>query len=144
MTNITPDNLALEKKAQNKASASAQKKLDGIQKKGQKDNANENKKFQSQEKKLQQNLSKVQGNFDKQKGKKGEQKAAQNLAKAKATVANLPAEHKARINKLYKQAMGSMAKNRASLDKGLTKAHTDQFDASGKAKAHQSSKYRIL
>ena len=74
----------------------------------------------------------------KEKGKKGEGKATKELAKHQAVLSSLPVKEKAKLDELHQKAMKAMAKDRGNLDKGLQKAHSNQFKADGTAKDHPS------
>ena len=136
----TIDNLKLEAKGQMKAAAAAQKNVQKVESQYNKGIENENKRLANDERNANKHLAKAQREFAKQKGRKSEGRAFQNLAKDQAAVSRVTQQHDSRLQRLGQKTTNDLGKNNRNLEKGLTKAHNDNFDSSGKAKEHLNSK----
>ncbi|MCJ1411230.1 hypothetical protein MMC19_005318 [Ptychographa xylographoides] len=143
------DDLASEKKAQDKAAANALKGVDKAQSDAQKQTAKEEKgaakataKAEKGEQKAEADLTKT----EKDKGKPGKagksyEKAEANEKKAEANVDKTKTNDAANKAKIGQKEDKSIAKTGQNLDKADTKAHTDQFGDKGArlAKSHPSA-----
>ena len=138
------DNLKLETKGQMKAAAAAQKNIQKVESQYNKGIENENKRLAKDERNANNHLAKAQREFAKQKGRKSEGRAAQNLAKDQAAVSRVTQQYGTRLQQLGQKTSNELGKNNRNLEKGLTKAHNDNFDSTGKAKQHLNSKPKAL
>lgn len=120
----------------------AQKNVQKAQSQYNKDIENENKKLAKDERNANNHLAKAQREFSKQKGRKSEGKARENLAKDQFAAVRVSKEHDKRLQQLGQKTSNELGKNSRNLEKGLTKAHNDNFDANGKAKQHLNSEWR--
>ena len=146
---LLTDDLASEKKAQDKAAANAVKGVDKAESKAQKDDAKEEKKEQKDEAKANKGLEKAEANAakdDKDKGKPGKagkayNKAEDKLKKAEEGVDKTESNGQNAIKKINSKEDKDISKTGQKLDKADTKAHTDQFGATGArlAKSHPSA-----
>ncbi|MCJ1387579.1 hypothetical protein MMC18_000422 [Xylographa bjoerkii] len=143
------DDLASEKKAQDKAAANAVKGVDKSESKAEKDAAKEEKKEQKSEAKADKGLEKAQANAakeEKDKGKSGKagkayNKAENDLKKAEGGVDKTKANGANAIKNVDSKEDKDISKTGQKLDKAETKAHTDQFGATGArlAKSHPTA-----
>ena len=136
------ENLKLEAKGQNKAAAAAKKNVQKVESNYNKGIEKENKRLAKDERNANNHLAKAQREFSKQKGGKSEGKALQNLAKDQSKVSRVSQEHNKRLQQLGQKTTNELGKNSRNLEKGLTKAHNDNFDSNGKAKQHLNSKFQ--
>ena len=143
------DDLASEKKAQDKAAANAVKDVNKAEGKAGKAAAKEGKNEQKSEAKATKGLEKAQASAakeEKDKGKPGKAgkayaKAEKNLQKAEGDVDKTKAKGADSIKKINDKEDKDISKTGQKLDKAQTKAHTDQFGATGSrlAKSHPSA-----
>ena len=143
------DDLAKEKKAQDKAAAKSLKSLDKAQSKAQKSTASELKHEQKHESKDQQKIDKAQSDLAKveaDKGKPGKAgkkyaKAEQKLEKADGNLAKQKSQGTSKLNSINDKEDKSIKKAGQKLDKDDKKAHSDQFGSKGAriAKEHPTA-----
>ncbi|MCJ1397458.1 hypothetical protein MMC11_000651 [Xylographa trunciseda] len=143
------DDLASEKKAQDKAAANAVKGVGKAESQAEKDASKEAKNEQKGEANADKGLEKAKANEakeEKDKGKPGKagkayEKAEGNLKKAEEGVDKTKAKGADSIKNINDKENKEISKTGAALDKAETKAHTDQFGANGArlAKSHPSA-----
>ena len=143
------DDLAKERKAQDKAAAKGLKSLDKAQTKAQKSTASELKHEQKHESQDQQKIDKAQSNLAKveaDKGKPGKAgkkyaKAEQKLEKANGNLAKQKSQGTSKLKGINDKEDKSINKAGQKLDKDDKKAHSDQFGSKGAriAKEHPTA-----